>query len=232
MFCVGVKIRALPHPAGGGGRRFPGVLIAEADTVRRAYPNVPFTAVAHLLWALHRAVAELPYGLEAAIDRLRHDIHTYPGDPGDLAALGVQAVFRAAAAGEVGHVARTLGELRLLRAEAGQQVYVLVGDLLRGRLWARDRHIPAHLVIGVRTAADTRKLLGLNPRDAAIVYLSTPRSTVLADALARMEAAGAVVRDRTWRPAGAGPDPDAGRPRADYGITAALDGPRAGHPAG
>lgn len=193
------------------------MLIAEAQDVARAYPYIPQEAVDHLLAALHRAVPVLENGdMAEGLRMLREELARYPGPLDDFERLGVRAIF--AAAGRGRHpLANQLGDLRLLAPSAVVPRYVVVGDAMTARMWARNRGIGQNQVVAVRRARDEVKLRGLDPRTGRgviIIYLSAddPVPGELAKRLAILVDAGAAVRDEQWRP-GDRPDPDKGRPR-------------------
>lgn len=174
--------------------------IAETADVCRTYPGVPRPAVQRLLWALHRAVPYLEAGdTDAAAHHLREDLAGYRGDLADLRELGVAQIFAAIPAGRV-ETANTLGLLRLLARHVDTTAWVIVGDPLAGRLWARERRIPAHTVITAGRAGDAVRLHGLNPGALSIVHLDDARRGGLDDAVTALIARGARVLPPAWRP--------------------------------
>lgn len=186
------------------------MLIAEAADVARAHPGVPQQAIDHLLHALHRAVPLLQAGRsDTGLRQLRADLAAYPGPYDDFERLGVRAIFTAAGHGR--HAcANTLGELRLLARDRARPCYVLIGDILAARLWARNRGIGAAQVVVIRGAGDAPRTLGLHAPSTVVVYLDDrPIPAGLDAALQILIDSGAVVRSQAWRP---GADPDAGRP--------------------
>lgn len=183
------------------------MLIAETVDVRRAYPQVSPDAVQYLLWALHRAIPELENGRrDDALDGLRGDLAHYTGDLADFERLGVPQIFEAAGQGRT-RLAALLAELRLLAVPSKLPRYVIVGDALTARMWARQRAIMPGQVVPVRSDADVPKLHGLGDRVLIVHLDDRPVPNLLDAALSILIAGGAEQRPAAWRP-GDRPDPD------------------------
>lgn len=203
------------------------MLIAEKVDVARAYPAVPQPAIDHVLAALHRTVPMFEAGDTAAgIAELRADLAAYAGDLKHLEYLGIRAIFEAAGHGRQS-LAAILGELRLLQPGTGTCRYVIIGDAIAARLWARSRGIGYHTVTQVRSDRDRHLLFGLRPsrdRPVHVIELSRPpagEGDQLLAALGVLLSAGALRHSPGWRPGRGEPaadaDPNTGPPPLDFG---------------
>lgn len=173
--------------------------IAEVDQVARAYPGVPRGAVELLLYALHRAAPAILAGdTDAAAAGLRHDLAHYGGPMADLERLRVPAIFTAIDGGRRA-AADTLALLGMIADQRARVRFVIVGDTLAGRMWARERGYGLAEIICVSGPQHAERLRALDPAGVAIVRLGDA-APALEEALTGLLERGAISHSGRWRP--------------------------------